>query len=123
MAERHCSRCGGINAHYPGCSQVSSVPDEILPPLNVIRPARRHSKVTLELIHMPEDRQKIVGHFTFVQMTYNILRIPEGERTLPGGNAPGEIGHYDGTFWWVDGEPWTDVSIFATDDDRSIADD
>lgn len=73
------------------------------------------AKVTLELLNLREDKTRKLGPFSFVQVTYFTLRVPEQEyQAKTPGNMPGEVGAFsDDGYWIVDGERWSDFSVYV----------
>lgn len=61
-------------------------------------------RVMLECLHIPEDRRRLLGPFSFVQLTYELVRVDEDNY----------IGHFDNItkLWNIEDDLYTDLSIY-----------
>lgn len=64
--------------------------------------------VTVELIHIPEDRNHEVGECDWAQITYNTLRVGRND------GSEDEIAFFSNGYWYLNRDMtqvFTDVSI------------
>ncbi len=70
--------------------------------------------VMLRLMHVPEDRERVLGPFPYVQATYDSLDQQDGEPIA-------RFDCTDGRWVTLDQLKWTDWCVYATADEKEWA--